>query len=51
MFSIGIIGNGFVGRASFQLKCDSLELRVYDINQSLCIPLGTTLKDICECLR
>ena len=34
MFSIGIIGNGFVGRASFQLVCDSLEIRVYDINSA-----------------
>ena len=49
MFSIGIIGNGFVGKATTQLECDSLVLRVYDINSALCVPLGTTLKDICKC--
>jgi len=49
MFSIGIIGNGFVGKATTQLECDSLTLRVYDINPALRVPLGTTLKDICKC--
>jgi len=49
MFSIGIIGNGFVGKATTQLECDNLKLRIYDINPALCIPLGITLEDICKC--
>jgi nucleotide sugar dehydrogenase len=46
---IGIIGNGFVGKATNILKCDNVELVVYDINPEICVPKGTTLNDICQC--
>lgn len=46
---IGIIGNGFVGKATSQLKCEKIDIIVYDIVPKLCIPEGTTLKDITEC--
>jgi len=45
---IGIIGNGFVGKATQILKCKDIKLVVYDINPNLCIPKGTTLNDVCE---
>lgn len=45
---IGIIGNGFVGKATNILANDNVELVVYDIDPSLCKPVGTTLKDVCE---
>ena len=46
---IGVIGNGFVGKATKILQCDKTQLLVYDINPDLCEPKGTTLKDICKC--
>jgi len=46
---IGIIGNGFVGKATFQLKCDDIDILVYDINPKLCIPSGTILNDLNVC--
>ena len=46
---IGIIGNGFVGKATYQLKCDDIEIFVYDLNPKLCIPYGTKLVDLIEC--
>jgi UDPglucose 6-dehydrogenase len=45
---IGIIGNGFVGKATNILANPDVELIVYDINPDLCIPLGTSLKDVVE---
>lgn len=46
---IGIIGNGFVGKATRQLKCDAIDLYVYDIRPELCIPVGLTLSQMAEC--
>ena len=46
---IGVIGNGFVGKATKILECNKNELLVYDINPDLCEPKGTTLKDISKC--
>lgn len=45
---IGIIGNGFVGKATFILKNEEVEIITYDINPLLCTPLGTTLEDLCK---
>lgn len=45
---IGIIGNGFVGKATNILKNDNVELIIYDIDPKLCNPIGTTLIDICN---
>lgn len=45
---IGIIGNGFVGKATNILENDNVKLVIYDINPKLCNPLGTTLNDICK---
>jgi len=45
---IGIIGNGFVGKATNILANQEVELIVYDINPDLCIPVGTTLQELCN---
>lgn len=46
---IGIIGNGFVGKATKLLKSVSINVIVYDIRAEACEPLGTTLNDIELC--
>lgn len=46
---VGIIGNGFVGKATFQLKCKDIDILAYDINPSACIPHGLTLPDMDKC--
>mgnify|MGYP001324793143 CR=1 FL=1 len=46
---IGIIGNGFVGKATRVLECEGIEIMCYDIDPKLCIPEGTTLEELCEC--
>ena len=48
MITIGVIGNGFVGKATSIFKCKKVKLYNYDIVPELCFPLGTTLKDICN---
>ena len=47
---IGVIGNGFVGKATSQLACHEIELLIYDVDPKLCNPPSTTLLDLCnEC--
>ena len=46
---IGIIGNGFVGKATTQLKCKDIQLYAYDIDPSQCDPIGLKLKDMNQC--
>lgn len=47
---VGVIGNGFVGKATQILgKCSIANMIIYDIDPLKCIPLGTTLNDICHC--
>jgi len=46
---IGIIGNGFVGKATNQLKCNDVEILSYDINPIFCNPLGLQLNDLNYC--
>ena len=46
---IGIIGNGFVGKATRQLECKDIQILSYDINPELCIPKGINLVDITSC--
>ena len=49
VYKIGIIGNGFVGKATLTLQCDDNEVLCYDINPELCVPRGTTLHDLLAC--
>lgn len=46
MITLGLIGNGFVGGAARQLECSSNIVKVYDIDPSKCVPIGTTLSDV-----
>lgn len=46
---IGIIGNGFVGKATCSLECQNIEVIIYDIQKELCNPIGTNLFDIIKC--
>ncbi len=46
---IGVIGNGFVGKATSILKNNDVELKIYDIDPNLCSPLGTRIEDMKEC--
>lgn len=46
---IGIIGNGFVGKATRLLQSPSVQILVYDIRPDACEPLGTTLEDLEKC--
>lgn len=45
---IGIIGFGFVGRATALLECEEVEVMVYDIDKDLRRPVGVTLGDLVE---
>lgn len=46
---IGVIGNGFVGKATCVLKNPEVELIAYDIDPLMCSPIGTTLEDLKQC--
>lgn len=46
---IGIIGNGFVGKATLELSCKDIDILVYDINPDLCIPANTKFSDLMKC--
>lgn len=46
---IGIIGNGFVGKATYQLKCEDIEILAYDINPELCQPKNLQFDDLNQC--
>lgn len=46
---IGIIGNGFVGKATNQLKCIDIDILAYDINPEYCHPKNLQLNDLNEC--
>ena len=46
---IGIIGNGFVGKATSEFRCNDIELIIYDINPELCLPKNLKLSDMVDC--
>ena len=46
--NIGIIGNGFVGKATNILKNDNVNIYIYDIDPKLCVPHGLTIKELCN---
>jgi UDP-glucuronate decarboxylase len=49
MIKIGIIGNGFVGKATQLLQSENIEQIVYDTIAEKCVPFGTTIEDINNC--
>jgi len=46
---IGVIGNGFVGKATCALHNKDIDIIVYDLDPQLCDPMGCTLKDLKQC--
>lgn len=46
---IGVIGNGFVGKATGVLKNKDVDIITYDIDPKLCNPQGTTMSDLKYC--
>jgi nucleotide sugar dehydrogenase len=46
---IGIIGNGYVGKATKLLVSDKNDLFIYDINPKLCSPENLTLDNLKDC--
>jgi UDPglucose 6-dehydrogenase len=49
LLKIGIIGNGFVGSATQLLNTPDIEMLIYDIDDTKCVPQGTTLNDLITC--
>jgi UDPglucose 6-dehydrogenase len=43
---IGIIGNGFVGKATSLLSNSDLDIKIYDKREDLCLPTGLQLEDM-----
>ena len=48
-FKIGVVGNGYVGKATQLFACEDIECVVYDKDPDKCEPLGTTPKDLKGC--
>jgi len=48
MHTLGIIGNGFVGKATQLFKCNKVNVLVYDIDPDKCIPKGLHLNELVE---
>jgi UDPglucose 6-dehydrogenase len=46
---IGIVGNGYVGKATALLKCEDVNVVIYDKNPDLCMPLGISLTSLIDC--
>jgi len=46
---IGIIGNGFVGKATCVLACKKVQVLCYDIDPKLCNPKNCSLEMISKC--
>ena len=47
--NVGIIGNGFVGNATSQLKTDEINVFIFDIDPDKCQPKNVTLEQLCSC--
>lgn len=45
-FSIGIVGNGFVGRATSLFKCRDIDVLIYDKRKDLCSEGVTKVEDL-----
>lgn len=46
---IGIIGNGFVGKATSEFSNKDIELNIFDVNPDLCKPNNLKLIDMIDC--
>jgi len=45
----GIIGNGFVGKATSLLSNEKDKSLIYDIKKELCCPVGLSISDLIDC--
>jgi len=48
-FKIGVVGNGYVGKATQLLSCEKIKCVVYDKDPEKCDPIGTTPKELKGC--
>lgn len=46
---VGVVGGGFVGKATSGFKNSKTDVIVFDLQKELCQPLGTTISDIYQC--
>ena len=49
MKKIGIIGNGFVGRATSLLGCEGVEIVIYDLDPMKSVPVGSSPEVLTDC--
>ena len=49
MMQIGIVGNGYVGKATALLRSDDIKVFIYDKDPEKCSPLSLRLKEIACC--
>jgi nucleotide sugar dehydrogenase len=49
MLHIGVVGNGFVGKATRQLESSMVQFLVYDICPEQCFPRGLTFEELSSC--
>ena len=49
MHRLGVIGNGFVGKATCALRNDRVHVLAYDTVPAACDPPGTSLADVAAC--
>lgn len=47
--TVGVMGGGFVGSAIILLRCDAIDVIVYDRVEDRCDPPGTSLQDLAAC--
>ncbi len=48
MYTVGVIGNGFVGNATSQFENNEIAMLIYDISPDKCQPSELTLQEICK---
>jgi UDPglucose 6-dehydrogenase len=48
-YTIGIVGNGYVGQATRLFECPDIKCLAYDKDPSKCAPEGTTVESLKEC--
>lgn len=49
MFSLGIVGNGFVGNATSHFAGTNTQVKMFDADPGKCRPHGTHLEDLLSC--
>lgn len=47
-YTLGVIGNGFVGQATALFECSKINILMYDIMPEKCVPAGLTLDELVQ---